>query len=184
MKRHSFQSHQARRLLSSWLIPGVCMTVLIHSAVPQSVIAQPSALNSRCQTSLLNAHCQAPQVAQQTTESAPPPTKPQVIKLKLNDLSGVSEWIRAEVTGNQIKLLHTVVTQSGLSKFITSAAPIRLPIAIGHTWYDHPTSRITFQPDGCEKTTACSAGQPLLHYLLVLICTRGDLLWSTQKVDG
>lgn len=108
MKRHSFQSHQTRRLPSSWLIPSVCIAVLIHSAVPQTAVAQSLNPNPRCQTPLLNAHCQVPQVAQQTTESVPP-SKPQVIKLKLNDLSGVSEWIRAEVTGTQIKLLHTVV---------------------------------------------------------------------------
>jgi hypothetical protein len=76
-------------------------------------------------------------------------TKPQVIKFRLNDLSGVSEWIRAEVTGNHVKLhtvlLHTVVAQSGLSKGLITV--VNLPIAIAHTWYDHPTSRIAFRPD-------------------------------------
>jgi hypothetical protein len=97
---------------------------------------------------------QPPDVAQESTRSE---TKPDVIKFKLNDLSGVSEWIRAEITANQVNLRHTVVTESGISKGLTSLIGGG-PLAIAHTWYDHPTSRIAFQPDGCERSDCLVSG--------------------------
>jgi hypothetical protein len=118
-----------------------------------------------CQRSTLNSPCRANQLSEQppdvALESQRTPTPSVVIKFRLNNLSGVAEWIRAEVasnpvTGNQVKLLHTVVAESGLSKGLTSI--INTPIAIGHTWYDHPTSRIAFQPDGCERIDCIITG--------------------------
>lgn len=87
-------------------------------------------------------------------------TQTQVIKFKLNDLSGVSEWIRVEVTGNQVKLLHTVVSKSGFSKAISGIT--MLPIALNHTWYDHITSRSFFRPKGCENSDCLISGTDVI----------------------
>jgi hypothetical protein len=144
-----------------WLQP----TTLLIGLFADYILLQPATARAadvdfRCGQSSLNPSCPAYQVSEQPTDVAQEPTrsetKPDVIKFKLNDLSGVSEWIRAEIMANQIKLRHTVVTESGLSKGLTSM--IGGPIAIGHTWYDHPTSRIAFQPDGCERSDCLVSG--------------------------
>jgi hypothetical protein len=156
MKPYRFQSFRDRNRPLPWFIQSALGILLVHSVFLQPANAQGVELDSSCQKPALNSRCQAHQLAQQPTEPVQKPTAPQVIKFKLNDLTGVSEWIRAEVTGNQVKLLHTVVAQSGLSKAISSAA--MLPIAIGHTWYDHPTSQVVFQPDGCEQSDCLVKG--------------------------
>lgn len=139
-----------------WLAKGILAILFLHSIFLQPANAQEANLDLLCQRSPLNSRCQEHQTSQQDTETDHKPISPKVIKFKLNDLGGVSEWIRVEMTGNQVKLLHTVVAQSGLSRAITSVA--KLPIAIDHTWYDHPTSRIVFQPDGCENSDCLITG--------------------------
>jgi hypothetical protein len=171
MKPYLFQNQLDRNLPFYWLTHGILTILFVQSLYLQPANAQGSDLDSLCQRSPLSARCKelsASQqstsqeitsqetTSQQTTDAVQEKPQPQVIKFRLNDLSGVSEWIRAEVTGKQVKLLHTVVTQSGLSKLITSAA--KLPIAIAHTWYDHPTSLITFQPDGCQQSACVIRG--------------------------
>jgi hypothetical protein len=73
-------------------------------------------------------------------------SKREDIKINLNDLNDVSEWVRLERTGSQIKLIHTVSAPSGVAKAVAKLVPVTL----GHTWYDHPTSRIIFVPDTCQ----------------------------------
>jgi hypothetical protein len=99
-------------------------------------------------------------VSVETGEIEQPTQSPQVIKIKLNDLSGVSEWIRVEITGNQVKPLHTVVAQSGLSRAISAVTSLRFPV--GHTWYDHPTQRIFFKPDDCEQMHCLVTGTDVI----------------------
>jgi hypothetical protein len=111
-----------------WISQGILVLGFSYSVFLQTVNAQPS-------------------TQQQTQPSTQPSISPQVIKFKLNELSGVSEWIRAEVTGNKIQLIHTVVSPSGISKALGSLSPI----PVHHTWYDHTTSRTIFRPLGCDR---------------------------------
>jgi hypothetical protein len=110
-------------------------------------------------------------------EPAQPLAQPQVIKFKLNDLSGVSEWIRAEVSGNQIQLVHTVVSQSGLSKALTRFSPV--PIA--HTWHDHTTSRTVFRPQGCDRDDCLITGTKFIVLPANLTPYQGEFLLEYQE---
>ncbi|KAM3113269.1 hypothetical protein [Phormidesmis sp. 146-33] len=76
----------------------------------------------------------------------------QVIKVKLNELAGVAEWVRVEVNGNRVRLSHSITSPSGISRALRSV----IPLSINNTWYDHPTTRIVFQPDGCQETMPAS----------------------------
>jgi hypothetical protein len=164
MKLYQFQRYRDRhRPFSGWA-QGLVIGLAVQSAFLQPAIAQVADLDLQHPRSHL--HFKTDLIAEQPPDMAQETTKPQVIKCRLNDLSGVSEWIRAKVTGNQVKLLHTVllhtvllhtvVAQSGLSKgFI---AVVNLPISIAHTWYDHPTSRIAFRPDDCALSACLVTG--------------------------
>jgi hypothetical protein len=79
----------------------------------------------------------------------------QDIRISLNDLNDVSEWVRLERAGSQVKLTHTVVAPNGVAKVVSALAPVP---TLEHSWYDHPTSRIVFVPDTCSKssTADCS----------------------------
>ncbi len=79
----------------------------------------------------------------------------QDVRISLNDLNDVSEWVRLERTGRQVKLMHTVVAPNGVAKVVSALAPVP---TLEHSWYDHPTSRIVFVPDTCAQPTesACS----------------------------
>jgi hypothetical protein len=143
MEHNLSYSSQNHSLSIYWLVQGGVILLLVQSVFLQSANAQAVDLDSPFQSS------------QQPKNTVQKTTPPRVIKLKLNDLTGVSEWIRAEVTGNKVKLLHTVVAQSGLSRVLNSLA--RIP-PIAHTWYDHPTTRIFFQPNGCQKNDCVVVG--------------------------
>jgi hypothetical protein len=142
-----------RNLPFIWLLQVLVQVLLVLAASPQPTHAET--FDDRCRRTV---YCPTAPIAQSLSETESAPIQPKIIKFRLNDLTGVSEWIRAEVTGNQVKLLHTVVAQSGLSKFLTSASPLRVPFPIAHTWYDHPTSRIIFQPAGCQTATCQISG--------------------------
>ncbi len=77
----------------------------------------------------------------------------QDVRISLNDLNDVSEWVRMERTGKQVKLIHTVVAPNGVAKVISALAPV--PV-LEHSWYDHPTSRIVFVPDTCSQSSLSS----------------------------
>jgi hypothetical protein len=77
----------------------------------------------------------------------------QDVRISLNDLNDVAEWVRLERTGRQVKLLHTVVAPNGVAKVISALAPV--PI-LEHSWYDHPTSRTVFTPDTCSQPSPSS----------------------------
>jgi hypothetical protein len=154
MKLSQSQSYVGRPLPLVWLSQGTLIVFFMHG-VFLSANARGVNLDLRCQQLPLDSQCRSSQVAQQSTEPEQKLTKPQVIKFRLNNLAGVAEWIRAEVTGgNQVKLLHTVMSESGVSRALRRF----IPIAISHTWYDHPTSRITFQPQGCDKSDCIVTG--------------------------
>jgi hypothetical protein len=69
------------------------------------------------------------------------------IKINLNELNNVSEWVRLERTDREVKLIHTVSAPSGVANVFAKIVPVTL----GHTWYDHLTSRIIFVPDTCAQ---------------------------------
>jgi hypothetical protein len=139
------------RLPMYWLVQGIITILLVQNVFLRSASAQTRASSLVCQRA--NLRCNTQTLSQQSIESIQT-VKPQVIKFKLNDLAGVAEWIRAEITGDQVKLLHTVMSESGLSRALNRF----LPIAISHTWYDHPASRIIFQPDGCDRSDCLITG--------------------------
>ncbi|MBA2749412.1 MAG: hypothetical protein H0U45_11905 [Tatlockia sp.] len=138
----------------------------------QPLLAQEVNSNRLCQKLLLNSSC-----SRDSSIDKKPQTQftvPQVIKVKLNKVSNVTEWMRIERTGNQVKLLHTTIAPSIVSTAIRAISGIpsvfsdsgtaravgivgRLP-PLAYTWYDHPTSRIFFQPDSCQgekETSSC-----------------------------
>lgn len=148
----------------------------MNRAWAQPTQAQDIDLDYLCQRSLFN-RCkgyQSPEQSKKQSFRKSQDNVPQVIKIKLNDLSGVSEWVRIEITGRSVKLLHTTVAPSTVAKAISTISGIpsaftdsnaaRAVSIIGalpplaHTWYDHPTSRILFQLDSCEgakETATC-----------------------------
>jgi hypothetical protein len=99
---------RSNRFPSYWIYQGVFILWFSHGVLLKAVNAQ--------------------QLTEAPIEELKQPAPPQVIKFRLNDLSGVSEWIRAEVRGNQIQIVHTVVSQSGLSKASRDCLRFQLPI--------------------------------------------------------
>jgi hypothetical protein len=83
-----------------------------------------------------------------------PAIKPTIIKYELDILGKNDEWVRLEVTGDVVKLLHTRVGESEASSAINSVASlVPLPVTppTFYRWYDHKTTRVAFQPDNCPK---------------------------------
>jgi hypothetical protein len=153
MRFHQFQRYLVTHVPFYW-IPKLLLRVLF---LPGIMIQPVNAQNLDQNMLLVNAQGHFYQGSKKEIIAAQdPPIQPEVTRFKLNDLSGVSEWIRVEVTGNQVKLLHTVVTQSGLSKGITRLT--MLPIAVNHTWYDHETFRTIFRPNTCQSSECLIAG--------------------------
>ncbi|MEB3150489.1 MAG: SHOCT domain-containing protein [Sphaerospermopsis sp.] len=94
-----------------------------------------------------------------------------IIKLRLSD-SGVSvgsviawgfggliqkrstDWVRLEITGNQVRVIHTTRTTNWLSQF--------------SKWWDHPVRKIAFKPDSCtvdnvQKTDGSDIASKLIE---------------------
>ena len=109
----------------------------------------------------------------------PPRLETQVIKIRLTNLAEVSEWVRLEVTGRHVKLLHTTVAPSEFAKALSVAAGVPSAFsdsitaravgvfagfpAIAHTWYDHPTTGVFFQPEGCDQPSCTITGTNTLE---------------------
>ncbi|MDB9377257.1 hypothetical protein, partial [Nodularia sphaerocarpa] len=88
-------------------------------------------------------------------------TTPRIIKLRLAD-DGVSvgsllawgpvgliqkrstDWVRLEISGNQVKVIHTTRTTNWLTQF--------------SNWWDHPVRKLAFKPDSCEVNSAENPG--------------------------
>ncbi|HYW21021.1 MAG TPA: SHOCT domain-containing protein [Nodularia sp. (in: cyanobacteria)] len=84
-----------------------------------------------------------------------------VIKLRLAD-SGVSvgsilfhgfagliqkrstDWVRLEITGNQVKVVHTTRVTNAFTQF--------------SKWWDHPVRKIAFKPDSCTVDNVQNQG--------------------------
>jgi hypothetical protein len=156
MRLKNFQQPLPNHVPFYWIPQLVIKILFLPGIMIQPVSAQNLDQNVLCKRSLLNAQCQFYQGSKQELSASQDPIQPQVIKFKLNDLSGVSEWIRVEVKDREVKLLHTVVTQSGLSKGVSRL--MFLPIGVNHTWYDHVTSRILFRPQNCERSECMTVG--------------------------
>jgi hypothetical protein len=82
-----------------------------------------------------------------------PAIKSTIIKHELNTSGRNDEWVRLEVTGDVVKLLHTRVGQSETSSIINSVASLGLPVSPPnfYRWYDHKTTRVAFKPDDCAE---------------------------------
>jgi hypothetical protein len=82
-----------------------------------------------------------------------PAIKPTIIKHELDTSGRNDEWVRLEVTGDVVKLLHTRVGQSETSSIINSVASLGLPVSPPnfYRWYDHKTTRVAFKPDDCTE---------------------------------
>jgi hypothetical protein len=76
-----------------------------------------------------------------------PAIKPTIITHELDTSGKKDEWVRLEVTGDVVKLLHTRVGESEASS-VTSL--IGLPSF--YRWYDHKTTRVAFKPDDCAES--------------------------------
>ncbi len=72
--------------------------------------------------------------------------EPEVLRIKLFEDSGSSEWIRLEKNGNVIKILHTRSRPNELTRFLARA--FFFPQI--YNWDDHPASRIVFTSDDCS----------------------------------
>lgn len=88
-------------------------------------------------------------------------TTPRIIRLRLAD-DGVSvgsllawgpvgliqrrstDWVRLEISGNQLKVIHTTRTTNWLTQF--------------SNWWDHPVRKIAFKPDSCDVDSAQNPG--------------------------
>ena len=88
-------------------------------------------------------------------------TTPKIIRLRLAD-AGVSvgsllawgpvgliqrrstDWVRLEISGNQVKVIHTTRTTNWLTQF--------------SNWWDHPVRKIAFKPDSCEIASGGNQG--------------------------
>jgi hypothetical protein len=83
-----------------------------------------------------------------------PEIKPTIIKYELDTSGRNDEWVRLEVTGDVVKLLHTRVGQSEASSAINSVAGLVLPVTPPnlYRWYDHKTTRVAFKPDDCAES--------------------------------
>jgi hypothetical protein len=83
-----------------------------------------------------------------------PEIKPIIIKYELDTAGRNDEWVRLEVTGDVVKLLHTRVGQSEASSAINSVAGLVLPVTPPnlYRWYDHKTTRVAFKPDDCAES--------------------------------
>ncbi len=95
----------------------------------------------------------------QAQENNPKPIKaraikPTIIKHELDTSGRNDEWVRLEVTGDVIRLLHTRVGQSETSSIINSVASLGLPVSPPnfYRWYDHKTTRVAFKPDDCAAS--------------------------------
>jgi hypothetical protein len=121
-------------------------TMFVKNLTIQKVYAREVDLYTLCQKFPLNSRCQGYQFPQATTNQVP-----QVIKLRLKTSGPDNEWIRFEKIGNTVKLMHTTRAQTTFSQVINgivSAAPIPLPRIFNfYQWYDHPTTRVAFEPD-------------------------------------
>ncbi len=75
---------------------------------------------------------------------------PQIMRLKFKlDSDTHNEWIRMELSGDTLKVFHTTYTDSDFSRK-TGWLPMPIPIPKTHTWHDHHTTHVAFQPSNCS----------------------------------
>ncbi|ODH02175.1 hypothetical protein A4S05_25460 [Nostoc sp. KVJ20] len=131
--------------------------LLIAVLVTNSTAVKPSTATEKNPTFLvnnINSVALAPIKIGQAIE-------PRVIKLRLAD-SGVSvgsvlswgfagliqkrstDWVRLEITDNQVKVVHTTRTTNWLTQV--------------SKWWDHPVRKIAFKPDSCQVDSLSNQG--------------------------
>ena len=137
--------------------------VLINGMMRSHAHAQEVDLDTLCQSFPLNSRCQGYSSPAQAEDAAAADQTPKIIKLRL-DTSGSSsgEWVRIEVSGNTVKLLHTTRGVSGFSRVTNGVLGIVSPVPLPnfYRWDDHPPSRVVFKPDSCSENSAPDISQP------------------------
>lgn len=187
--------------------PAALLATLL-AAVPLPATGQ-SADETLCRDSPLNSRCQATRVESNTTATAAPPqtlkakldtsaesnttaaTAPRrTLKVKLDTGAGsneISEWVRLEVEGNQVRALHTTNAVSPVSK-VTQFIPLPfLFVPNFYTWYDHSTTRLVFEPDECALSGSIESSCSLAGADSVLLPDGVDLhqgRFTIEYLDG
>lgn len=135
--------------------------VLINGMMRSHAHAQEVDLDTLCQSFPLNSRCQGYSSPAQAEDAAAADQTPEIIKLKLSR-SSPSEWVRIEVSGKAVKLLHTTRGVSGFSRVTNGILGIVSPVPLPnfYRWDDHPPSRVVFKPDSCLENSAPQISQP------------------------
>lgn len=121
------------------------VVLLFDGVVFQKAQAQEVNSDTLCHNPL-NSGCQEYKYPLYKAENVATSTQaPQIIKVKLKTSGPDNEWVRIEMRGNVVKLLHTTRAKTGFSQVINS---VGLPVSF-HKWHDHPTTRVTFTLDNC-----------------------------------
>lgn len=138
--------------------------VLVNNMVLPKVHAREVDLETLCQKFPLNSRCAGYQSPSQR-QGAAASEAPQVIKVRLRTPSTSNEWVRIEVSGNTLKLVHTTRANrravTGLLNGVLGAvSPLPLPRINSYRWYEHPTTRVVFEPNSCSEHLAPKTIQP------------------------
>lgn len=138
--------------------------VLINGMMRSHAHAQEVDRDTFCRSFPLNSRCEG-YSPPQAEDAAVAGQTPEIIKLKLegsSTRSSPSEWVRIELSGNTVKLLHTTKAVSGFSRVTNGilgfVSPVPLPNF--YKWYDHPPSRVVFKPDSCSENSVPNISQP------------------------
>jgi hypothetical protein len=113
----------------------------------------------------------------QTASIAAPSIEPIIIKHELDASGKNDEWVRLEITGNIVKMIHTRVGESEASSIIsTISSLLTVPTPSFYRWYDHKTTRVAFQLDNCVQKviSATSASSCLITGIETLMLPSGS----------
>lgn len=132
---------------------GIVTVVACTTALTQPTQAQPVDRNYLCQRFPLNSRCQGYKSLPTQSET----NSEQVVKVRLDKDGPNNEWIRVEVNGNTVRLLHTTQVVTGISRAINgiigAVSPVPIPFdANFYNWRDHQTLQSTFEPDNCPPS--------------------------------
>jgi hypothetical protein len=130
--------------------------MLINNIIHQKVYAQTVDLASLCHKLPLSSRCEgytSPSHNKNSTKVADQKAR-RTLKMKLKTPSSSNEWLRIEVNGNTVKLIHTSRAERNFSGIVNTAlgavSPVPLPGLHFHKWQDSPTTRVVFESDSCS----------------------------------
>jgi hypothetical protein len=142
----------------------ITVALLAGDIISQKAFAQEVDLDTLCRDFPLNSRCKDHKFPSQKEENNNTAKTLQVIKLHIDDSEKSEEWVRIEVDGNRLKLLHTIKNPSGVSEAINGVSDAVLPIPLPlpnlfSKWEDHQTTRVVFKPDSCLANLVPEASQ-------------------------